>query len=243
MTVDDFLGEPGASLYHYTTLATALEHIVPTRKLRMSPFSSMRDPRESRTWSITAVGYGALEHDPDSLRDDTLSWVEFNAALQERKLTRDDPAERQVASKPFGRGFSHPRLWEQYADNHRGVCLGFDLGALIDDLTAGLAQVGPVDHGPVLYEDAVIAAQALTVTMDEWREHGVETAVSNHVRPHIAELFFTKLKDWLTPTIPSRSLSPYRVRYAPSFWERTSVRFMRRHSLRRVIQTTARSSG
>lgn len=205
MTVDEILGGSGQSLFHYTTLAAALEHIVPTRKLRLSPFSSMRDPRESRTWAITGTGYQAMEVNPDSLREDTFRWVDFNGALHERKnfinvlsLTRDDPAERKTSSAPFGRGFAHPRLWEQYADNHHGVCLCFDLASLIDELAVSLAEVGRVDHGPVVYEDAVIAAEALTVTMNELRERGVEAAVSNHVRAHIAELFFTKLKDWET---------------------------------------------
>ena len=49
-----------------------------------------------------------------------------------------------------------------------------------------------------MYEDAEIAPDALRVTMAELREHGVSAAVSNHVRAHIAELFFTKLKDWET---------------------------------------------
>jgi hypothetical protein len=37
---------PGEWLYHYTTIETALVHILPTRHLRLGPFSRMRDPRE-----------------------------------------------------------------------------------------------------------------------------------------------------------------------------------------------------
>jgi Protein of unknown function (DUF2971) len=203
MTSDEFLGASGESVYHYTTLAAALEHILPTRKLLLSPFSTMRDPRESRQWGIMGIGYSDGKN--DSLREDTDRWNEFNRQLQERKslmkvlsLTRDDPAEREQVSAAFGRGFAHPRLWEQYANNHHGVCLCFDLDTLIDELSNGLASIGQPDHGPVVYEDAVIASNALTVTTDELRARGVPAAVSDHVRKHIGELFFTKLKDWET---------------------------------------------
>jgi hypothetical protein len=205
MTIDDFLGTAGEGLYHYTSLAAALEHIVPTRQLRLSPFSSMRDPRESRSWAITGGGHRATEEDADSLREDTLLWIEFNSELQERKrlikvfsLTRDDSRERDWRSAVFGRGFAHPRLWEQYADNHHGVCLCFDLGKLIDEMGAAVTAAERLDHDAVVYADAEIVADALHVSMEELRAHGVSATVTKHVREHIGELFFTKLRDWET---------------------------------------------
>lgn len=45
----------GESLYHYTSAAKALAHIVPPRRLRLSPFSAMRDPRESSDWLISST--------------------------------------------------------------------------------------------------------------------------------------------------------------------------------------------
>jgi hypothetical protein len=41
-------GESDAFLYHYTSLATALEKILPSQRLAMNPFSGMNDPREAR---------------------------------------------------------------------------------------------------------------------------------------------------------------------------------------------------
>jgi hypothetical protein len=37
------LSEPGSWIGHYTSAATAFEYIVPTGKLRMSPYRLMRD--------------------------------------------------------------------------------------------------------------------------------------------------------------------------------------------------------
>jgi hypothetical protein len=44
---------PGEWLYHYTSLETALVHILPNLTLRLNPFSEMRDPREYTKWLIT----------------------------------------------------------------------------------------------------------------------------------------------------------------------------------------------
>jgi hypothetical protein len=57
-----YFGEPGELLYHYTTLMSAVIHILPTRRMRLSPFTRMRDPREAKDWSQFMVGY-----DPDWL--------------------------------------------------------------------------------------------------------------------------------------------------------------------------------
>ena len=183
-------------------LDKALEHIVPGRTLRLGPFSSMRDPRESHDWRIIGGGYVPEEQPDQHKQDDLHRWLEFTLAINELKsrvkvlsLTRDDPTERDAGSAVFGRGFAHPRLWEQYADNHRGVCLCFDSEKLIDRLAARLPGV---DHGAVSYIDAEIASQALFAGADELRELGVTAALSNHVREHLDELFFTKLKDWET---------------------------------------------
>jgi hypothetical protein len=52
---------PGEWLYHYTTLETALVHILPTLRLRLGPFSKMRDPREYKDWWPSAAGFGEFD--------------------------------------------------------------------------------------------------------------------------------------------------------------------------------------
>src|SRR4029077_20218769 len=63
--INEIRETPGQWLYHYTTIETALVHILPTRLLRMTPFSRMRDPREHKRWFPGAVGY--YEGDVDAL--------------------------------------------------------------------------------------------------------------------------------------------------------------------------------
>ena len=42
----------GDYFFHYTTRDAAFGHILPTRKLRMSPYSAMRDPLEKQEVAV-----------------------------------------------------------------------------------------------------------------------------------------------------------------------------------------------
>jgi hypothetical protein len=111
-------------------------------------------------------------------------------------LTRDDPSERDEEAAIFGWGFAHPRLWEQYADNHRGVCLCLDRETLIEKATHTVRHQGKLEHDPVTYVDAAIATEARTIIMNNIRDQSVSQTFDEHVKTHLHELFFTKLKDW-----------------------------------------------
>lgn len=80
MTIPESFGPLGARLYHYTKLATALEDIVPNQTLKLGPFSSMRDPRESQDWAIMTAGFGEL-----ALEDFVPPSVELNRIINDLK--------------------------------------------------------------------------------------------------------------------------------------------------------------
>jgi hypothetical protein len=125
----ELIGEPGEVLFHYTTLDTAVRYILPDTQLRMSPFSSMRDPREYQRWRPAAGGY--MGDDARLELDDHVGEIEDTVnALKDRfkllALTMDDPHDATV----YGRGFARSRLWEAYGDRGRGVCLVFEKGPL-----------------------------------------------------------------------------------------------------------------
>jgi hypothetical protein len=194
------LGNPGDCLYHYTKLSTAIESILPTWKLKMNPFSKMRDPRESKRWGLEGHGRGSA----DAL-EDVQKFAEMNALAEELKdrvkvlaLTRDDPSERSAETAIFGSGLAHPRLWEHYAESHRGVCLCFDRVMLTTRLTKKLARHGEVLHGPIKYVDGEIAPGARQILLDEVSAMTSAAALDAHVAKHVKELWFTKLRDWET---------------------------------------------
>src|SRR5436190_23031633 len=124
LTEDTLLGELGQTRFHYTTLSAGLEHILPSMTLRMSPFSAMRDPRESKRWAVAGVGYTG--GDPERAE----RWrAEFDQALNELKDTCKllSFTQDHLGGKPvYRRGYARPRLWEQYAGRSTGLCLALN---------------------------------------------------------------------------------------------------------------------
>lgn len=113
------LTKPEGLLAHYTKASTAFEHILPG-KLRLSPYRLMRDPAENKNIepsTVTRHGQSAF----------TEAWALIKAERDRMRvlsLTRD----AKDADKPtsFDSCWARPRMWEQYGDDHRGVCLLFD---------------------------------------------------------------------------------------------------------------------
>ena len=162
----------------------------------------MRDPRESADWLIAVTGF--VPDDADPLNDIDDFW-RLNNRIKELKsyvkvlsLTEDSILEGDERAIAFGRGFAHPRLWEQYADNHRGVCLCFDRDTLVQRLHERLDGFGQLHHDSVDYEDRAIAGEALTAIADKLRADGPVKAASGLIQKNLRELFFTKLEDWKT---------------------------------------------
>jgi Protein of unknown function (DUF2971) len=145
-------GCAGRFSYHYTRRDTAFEYILPTRQLLASSLLAMRDPLENKQWWRT--GGWTYTPEPDVQR--VFSAVE--ASLETTKLlsfTLDVPPEQpeSVPAQRFARGYSRPRMWEQYADRHEGVCLVFDRDALHAAVLPGLQRAGTTFFGAVRYSD------------------------------------------------------------------------------------------
>jgi hypothetical protein len=184
-------------LFHYTRLRTTIERILPKLSLRFSRYSNMRDPRETQ-WAFAASFFGDI---PDV---DELFW-RIQSRLQELKssarllsCTEDDRVVPELHDQVFSRGFAHPRLWEQYADDHAGVCLVLDKARLIDVVTRAADPLGTLKHDSVTYRDSAIAIEASGVDLNAISKRGLDEVLAEHLDQHADELFFTKLGDWAT---------------------------------------------
>jgi len=88
-------------------------------------------------------------------------------------------------------------MWEQYADNHAGVCLVFDRAVLLDSLEHNLGADGAYWEGPVKYTVAGFAAsRARNINLDKFHERSLEDDVAEHVLEHHEEFFLLKTEDW-----------------------------------------------
>lgn len=179
-------------LYHYTKLDTALEHILARRELRLSPFTRTNDPREAKAWHISMVGapgkmelYKKLIAEVDEMLKDTCKVL---------CLSMDDPD--SAARVPISRrGYAHSRMWAQYADRHRGVCLVFQREPMCEEVIAQLDAEGDCYCGKVTYQDHHDPA-AFIFDAAEIEQKTLVGAVITHMWRHSGTLFFQKGLDW-----------------------------------------------
>lgn len=118
------------SLFHYTSLETFLEYILPSKQLKLSKFSKSRDPYEYQTFSYFGVeGDTLLENESFIRYLISVNDLKFNSQYlcftlsKSKQLTDGEILERH--------GYDRPKLWESYANNHRGVCLAFNKESVI----------------------------------------------------------------------------------------------------------------
>ncbi|MBT2722328.1 DUF2971 domain-containing protein [Bacillus sp. ISL-46] len=187
---------PDQYLYHFTTYTTALEHILTSRTLRFSPFSKTNDPRESKNWNFTLI----LSSD-DNLDNQAVYNLqsEINKLLKNNTkllcFTRDVVLPSDPVSFIRGNGFSHPRMWAQYAGNHSGICLVFDKSKLTKIINDTFAEKGTIYQNHVSY-DSFSHGMAFDLNYDDVENNGTKLSVKNHLDKYINELFFLKMPDW-----------------------------------------------
>lgn len=119
------------TIYHYTTSETALSHILKSMKLRLSPRSNSSDPIENvehfYTYSsdITTDALRLTNEAKEILgKTKQVCFCKNNSAIDIRGMNHP----------PFEKyGFAKPRMWDQYGDKYRGVCLAFSLTKLLEN--------------------------------------------------------------------------------------------------------------
>ncbi|MFT3866179.1 MAG: DUF2971 domain-containing protein [Solirubrobacterales bacterium] len=194
----------GRCLCHYTTREAAFGHILPMRELRMPSLRQMRDPLENQSWLIGTGGPAAAEVDSARRKDQEFAYFHFNLlanSIRERArllaLTTDAEGYSPDAID-FSRGWARPRMWENYGENHSGVCLIFDRDRLIENLTRALQAMDlPTPyHQKVRYTET--GGSELTLDLDELVGKVDSDLVARFIEAHHEEMFFRKALDWAT---------------------------------------------
>lgn len=188
-------------VYHYTRAETAREHILKSRTLRLSTLADTNDPRESKAWEFDLWTSG--KHDLGCYQMDKCS-VWLSTALKSTArlacFSRDrGPLSGDHMQDILNRGLARTRMWAQYADKHKGVCLVFDKALLIQAVSEHLAP-RLCFVGDVAYKDHYVVRKLerheFMIDVDELESLGTEQYVHAHVQRHHDQLFFEKLEDW-----------------------------------------------
>jgi len=137
-------------LYHYTKTSTALEYILAEEQLRLSGRSNSNDPIENLTHATTIKKvYGGFDlsksvHHLKVFKDID----EQMRRLKQVCFCKNDMSGhfKKMKDKPYEfYGCMKPRMWEQYADNYKGVCLIFSKSELEKQLN------DTYEHGDIEY--------------------------------------------------------------------------------------------
>ena len=188
-------------VYHYTRAETARDFILKSSTLRLNTFSETNDPRESKAWTFNLWTTGKYDLGRYNMQEMS-AW--FSNVLKSKArlacFVRDQaPLTGDHTRDILQRGLARARMWAQYADKHRGVCLVFDKARVIKAVTAHLSP-RLCWVGDVVYRDHYIVRSAppheFAINVDELEALGPEQYAQRHVDLYHHQLFFEKLTDW-----------------------------------------------
>lgn len=191
----DILLDPTAHLCHYTRANTAFCHIVPRKRFLLNPYSDMRDPLENKNLE-PSFAISDQEMDEAYLQRvrERVGRCRDDKLLLSLTQGRDEPD-----NGTFRCAWARPRMWEQYADNHAGVCLVFDRAELLAVLRHDLEGRGTYWDNNVHYTvGGFIDSEAAHIDLSDVREESLDVDVERHVKTLQKYFFFLKNDDWST---------------------------------------------
>jgi hypothetical protein len=189
-----------AFVYHYTTARKAIDLILPRRRLLLGNYGKTNDPKETKDWTFVLAGLSPNE-DYFSIEEHSRA---VSQAIKKRShifcASADGPAEHAIAPEAHSRGFGRPRMWDQYGDKHKGVCLVF-FKEHLDRLIRSQHPNAWHRRGKVAYLNRPLAPdlrvwEPYTINMPLLRQLGVHDYAEQHIYRHAAHLFFEKARDW-----------------------------------------------
>jgi len=186
------LTDTSGLVYHYTRASAALEGILESMTMRLTPVSDGNDPWESRT---QAAGFHA--EGEEGFPPDLFASLDRRVRRARRAcFCRDDPdcpldgLRRDYAKSCYG--WARDRMWGQYADAHRGVCLWFNRDKLQQSAREALGLLGECIAAEVTYPDDDWPPKSQAIDMVALRDLGEEAYLRRQARWR----FFEKRKDW-----------------------------------------------
>lgn len=214
-------------IYHYTSLSTALEYILFNGTLRLSPLIETNDPKETKEWIPTLDLSGKFQRfSMEEIKS------EFNSIKNEAKIIcfSEDRTPPQTSKyeidvhlvpvrKNYYKGYYRPRMWAQYADNHKGLCLGFNKKSLINKIRKQFESSGMIVADSVSYSDHISEHySAITLDLEKFQLCG-KSFIKQHYERYMKTIFFEKSIDW-------KDESEYRVLYLPIDSDKQKVSYL-----------------
>ncbi|MCH8010941.1 MAG: DUF2971 domain-containing protein [Candidatus Marinimicrobia bacterium] len=204
--IDKYVDKDDA-LFHYTNLRVGIENILHEKKLKPSLYIDTNDPREYKFLLLNRMGSEWSEEtkrlwaDAHPVIDRILKYhykvMCFSSNGRPTLIINNNEIDEIEDPYAVTTGWSKSRMWTQYGENHRGLCIVFSKTAIekmIQDvnLPAMSSKRDYVKYSP----SERIRMVAYTINVSRLKQKGVENYCKNHVLKHINDFFFTKHVDY-----------------------------------------------
>jgi hypothetical protein len=198
---------------HYTSKETAMECILESGKIRLGRLGLTNDPRESKLWTVPSVAWGEeinKKSEREIFENALLVQQEVNRILKEEwrvlcTVCHNDPCAYSYPGKKeydhHEYGFSHSRMWAQYAGNHSGICLLFDGKILDENIHKHFESTklsNPIFHGFVRYHYEASVRITPTYLDSEFQNEELVDRIRKTLRKYYELNFLYKSTEWKT---------------------------------------------
>ena len=205
MSIDEYIKTSDA-LFHYTKTSIAIEHILHTKKFKLSLLKDTNDPREYQFKLFNVMGW-SLDRDTTPQLLNKAQTVIDRILRYECKVMGFCSNDKPTLILSNGSsiedehvclaGWSKSRMWSQYGQNHYGICLVFSKNELENVLNKKKSQIRDFKASYVQYsQQERIGRSAITLNGNRLESEGVEKYSFNHVIENSEELFFRKHIDY-----------------------------------------------
>jgi hypothetical protein len=193
--------------YHYTRASTALEHVLPSMTLRLGLIGDTNDPAECPqpseafspardTFPDIQTAYERMRAVMDEVRG-AIGRARVACLSVDATTTPEEDAAisdyRRLGAGPSSSGWARDRMWAQYADGHRGLCLLFDREKLVQEFQETFAGRGMCLSREVEYSDEI--PRLPRIDLREATRDPSAYALA-YRSAHVHARYFLKRQDW-----------------------------------------------
>lgn len=196
-TVDEFFTSISAhdAVFHYTRNSTALEKILFEDCFKFSSFANANDPYEYKDKMIGDGGWGC-----EKVRDKADKTCEVLDKLLKSVSFISCCANTFEHGSLKIHGFLRSRMWSQYGESHKGVCLVLSKGKLINLLREKYKdELYLFYQSDVAYKEYLNANSGcdLEINSDSFDGKTPDSIAMDHIEKYQKELLFCKQLDYI----------------------------------------------
>lgn len=197
-TADEFLTSISAhdAVFHYTRNSTALEKILLKDCFKFSSFANANDPHEYKDKMIGDGGWGWEEvRDKADKTSEVLDKLLKNVSYISCCANTFEQDSLKI------HGFLRSRMWSQYGESHKGVCLVFSKEKLINLLREKYKDemylFYQADVAYKEYLNAYSEYDSIEINSDSFEGKTPDSIAMDHIEKYQKELLFSKQLDYI----------------------------------------------